>query len=79
MYEHFDSEGFTTKILDQLQRHRNTDEAIDKSGRYVKESKVRRSRRVTTKGYDLLTKFRDGYESWISLADLNEHNPLEIA
>ena len=24
MYEHVDSEGFTTKILDQVQRHRKT-------------------------------------------------------
>ena len=28
MYDHVDSEGFTTKILDQVQRHRKTDEAI---------------------------------------------------
>ena len=28
MYEHVDSEGFTTKIFDQVQRYRNTDEAI---------------------------------------------------
>ena len=28
MNEHVDSEGFTTKILDQVQRHRKTDEAI---------------------------------------------------
>ena len=25
MYEHFNSEGFTTKILDQVQRHIKTD------------------------------------------------------
>ena len=25
MYEHVDSEGFTTKILDHVQRHRKTD------------------------------------------------------
>ena len=26
-----------------------------------------------------MTKFRDGFESWIPLADLKEYNPLEIA
>ena len=79
MYEHVDSEGFTTKILDQVQRHRKTDEAIEKSDRYTKDSKGRRSIKITTKGYDFLTKFRDGSESWIPLADLKEYNPLEIA
>ena len=76
MYEHVDSEGFTNKILDQVQRHRKTDEAIEKSDGYTKDSKGRRSRKITTKGYDLLTKFRDGSESWIPLADLKEYNIL---
>ena len=75
MYKHDDSERFTTKILYQFQRHRKTDEAIEKS----ENSKGRISRNITTKGYDLLTKFRDGSESWIPLADLKEYNPLKIA
>ena len=67
MYKHFDSEGFATKILDQFQRHRKTDEAIEKSDGYVKDFKGRISRKITTKGYDFLTKFRDGSESWIPM------------
>ena len=63
MYEHVDSEGFTTNILDQVQRHRKKDEAIDKYDGYTKDSKGRRSGKITTKGYDFLTKFRDGSES----------------
>ena len=79
MYKHVDSEGFTNKILYQVQRHRNTDEATEESDGYVKDSKGRRSRKITTKGCDFLTKFRDGSKSWIPLADLKEYNPLEIA
>ena len=70
MYEHVDSEGFTTKILDQGQRHRKTDKAIENSDGYTKDSKGRTSRKITTKGYDFMTKVRDGSESWIPLADL---------
>ena len=79
MYEHVNSEGFTTKILDQFQRHWNIEEEIEKSDGYIKNSKGRRPRNITTKGYDFLTKFRYGSESWIPLADLKEYNPLEIA
>ena len=50
MYEHVNSEGFTTKILDQVQRHRKAEEAIDNSDGYVKDSKGRRSKRITIKG-----------------------------
>ena len=53
MYEHVDSEGLTTKILDQIQRHRKTYEAIEKSDGYIKGSKERRSRNLTTTGNDL--------------------------
>ena len=49
IYEHVDSEVFTTKILDQVQSHRKTDEAIEKSDRYVKDYKGRRSVKITTK------------------------------
>ena len=63
MYEHVDSEGFTTKILDQVKRHLKTDEAIEKSDGYVKDSKGRIPIKITIKGYDFLTKFRYGPES----------------
>ena len=36
MYEHVESEGFTTKIVDQVQRHRKTDEVIENSDGYTK-------------------------------------------
>ena len=42
MYKHVDLERFTTKILDQVQKHQKTDEAIDKSDGYIKDSNVRR-------------------------------------
>ena len=29
MYEHVDSEGFMTKVMDQVQRHRRTDQAVN--------------------------------------------------
>ena len=43
MYKHVNSEGFTTKILDKVQRHRKTDEAIEKTDGYDNDSKGRRS------------------------------------
>ena len=63
MYKHVDSEGFTTKILDQVQRYWKTDEAIETYDGYFKDSKGRSLRKITTKGYYFLAKFRDGSES----------------
>ena len=80
MYEHVNSEGFTTKILDQVQRHRKTDEAIEKSDRYNKDSKGRRSRTITTKGYYSLyttlfrsVRKRSGLADADSFSDFDEY------
>ena len=45
----------------------------------LKTPKEKGPKKITTKGYYFLTKFRDGSDSWIPLADLKEYNPLEIS
>ena len=34
--------------------------------------------KMTTKGWDLLVKWRDGSKSWLPLCDLEESNPLDV-
>lgn len=79
MYENVDSEGFTTKVMDQVQRHRKTDQAVGMEDAFTKDARGRKTRRITTKGWDFLIKWKDGSESWIPLADMKEYNPLDIA
>ena len=39
-----------------------------------------RKRRVrTTKGYDLLIKWKDGQQSWVPLKDAKESYPIAVA
>ena len=38
-----------------------------------------KSSKVTTRGWKLLVKCRDGQTIWIDLKDLKESNPIEIA
>ena len=34
---------------------------------------------ITTKGWDMLVRWKDGSQSWIPLKDVKESNPLETA
>jgi hypothetical protein len=39
----------------------------------------RKVRKRTTKGWELLVKWKDGTTTWIPLKDLKETNPVELA
>ena len=79
MYDHIDEAGHRTRLLDSIGRHRSDGTAVDMSNGYTKDSRGRKTRRITTKGWDFLAKWRDGSESWIPLCDLKESNPIEVA
>ena len=44
MYENVDSEGFTTKVMDQVQRHRKTDQAVRMEDAFTKDATGRKTR-----------------------------------
>ena len=79
MYDHTNEEGYRTRLLDSIERHRSDESAIKAADGYTKDSRGRKSRKMTTKGWDLLVKWRDGSKSWLPLCDLKESNPLDVA
>ena len=79
MYDHVNEEGYRTRLLDSIERHRSDENAVRAPDGYTKDSRGRKSRKITTKGWDLLVKWRDGSKSWLPLCDLKESNPLDVA
>ena len=67
-----DNEGHYHLALDEIEDHRVLEDAIPKSkGTYTtKQGTTRRKR--TTRGWDLLVRWKDGSNNWISLKDLKE-------
>ena len=60
--------------------HRRDDEkALQHHDKYVQTKNGRRHLRKTTKGWELLIKWKDKSESWIKLADMKESHPVEVA
>jgi len=79
MYSQIDSEGRSYAILDEITDHRTNGHALCKDDGFVIDRSGRRRHRITTQGWELQVTWRDGSTSWVSLKDLKESNPVEVA
>ena len=80
MLTQVDSDGMSTTLMEAIVDHRRDDEkALQHHDKYVQTKNGRRHLRKTTKGWELLIKWKDKSESWIKLADMKESHPVEVA
>ena len=80
MLSHVDSDGFTMTMMDGVIDHKmDTATAVPKRDKYIATRRGQRKLRKTTKGWQFLVKWKDGEETWISLKDLKESNPVQMA
>ena len=79
MWAQVDHEGHQYLLLDHITDHRSDDTAIKKDDQYIVTKRGKRHLRQTTKGWSLCVLWKNGSQQWISLKDLKESNPVEIA
>ena len=73
-----DEEGFNTGLLEEIVDHQRKESAIGISDGFVMSGSVKKPV-ITTKGWNLKVKWKDGSYDWIPLSQLKEANPLEVA
>jgi hypothetical protein len=64
--------------MDDLVNHRSNESAVKFANRFV-TIRGRQHMRKTTVGWSLCVLWKNGETSWVSLAELKESNPLEVA
>ena len=79
IYSQIDNDGQTVSLLDEITDHKFDETAIRKEDGTTRGPNGSRKPKVTTRGWKLLARFKDGSESWIKLKDFKESNPLEVA
>ena len=80
MLTHVDSDGFSTTMMEGIIDHRKDEgKAIPVSDGYIVSRSGQKRRRQTTKGWELLVRWKDQTESWIHLKDLKEAHPVEVS
>ena len=73
-----DPEGNEHMIFEGIIDHRKTDDAVPYDDRFVMIG-GRRHKRVTTKGWELCIKWKNGTTTWERLSDVKESFPVEVA
>jgi hypothetical protein len=74
-----DEEGHRQMMIAEIEDHRVLDDAVPiKEGTFPTTSGMKRQRR-TTKGWELSVRWKDGSSSWITLKDLKDTYPVELA
>ena len=75
-----DSEGYSMTMMDGIVDHRvDPSQAVPKEEKYVQTKRGQKRLCVTTSGWTLLVRWKDGTETWILLKDMKESHPVEVA
>ena len=74
-----DEEGHRQLLIDEIEGHRTNEEAIPISrGTFITKYGTKKPV-ITTKGWELLVRWRDGSTNWIALKDMKQAYPVEVA
>lgn len=79
LYSQTDNEGFDEGILDEIVDMRRNSEAITIDDGYVETTCGVMKPVITTKGWDVQVKWRDGSVDWLPLSSIKESNPVQCA
>lgn len=74
-----DSEGHRQMLLDEIIDHRTTGEEVKKGDEFIITRSNTKRRLMTTKGWEICVQWKDGSTDWISLKDLKNSYPIELA
>ena len=80
MLTQVDLDGYSLSLMDSIIDHqRDPSKAIPMEDKYIMTKSGQKQLRKTTKGWNLLIKWKDKSKAWINLADMKEAHPVETA
>ena len=79
IYSQVDQEGKQYQILDDIINHMKDGSAIEKNDGYWILHNGNKLPKKSTRGWKLCIQWKDKWTDWISLAELKDSNPLELA
>ena len=80
MLTQVDTDGMSKTLMDGIVDYRkNENVAVGMNDKYITTRSGQRRLRVTTRGWELLIRWKDQTESWVRLAEMKESHPVETA
>jgi hypothetical protein len=66
-------------LFDEFISYRTNGKEIKQQDAFITTSSGTKSRRESTKGWELLVQWKDGRITWVALKDLKEAYPVQVA
>ena len=79
LFSQVDQEGHRLLLMDEIIDHRRGSDAISLENAFITSANGKKRRRETTKGWELLIKWKDGSETWTPLKDMKESYMVQTA
>ena len=79
LFAQIDDEGNRQVLMDEIIGHRSNEHAVKQQDAFITTKTGTKRRRETTKGWELLVRWKDGGTDWIALKDIKESYPVQVA
>ena len=79
LFAQIDDEGNRQVLMDEIIGHWSNEHAVKQQDAFIMTKTGTRRRRETTKGWELLVRWKDGGTDWIALKDIKESYPVQVA
>ena len=79
LFAQIDDDGNHQVLMDDIIGHRSNDHAIKQQDAFIVTKKGTRRRKETTKGWELLVRWKDGGTDCVALKDIKESYPVQVA
>ena len=79
LFAQIDDDGNRQVLMDEIIGHRSNDHAVKQQDAFISTNTGTKRRRETTKGWELLVRWKDGGTDWVALKDIKESYPVQVA
>ena len=79
LFAQVDDEGNRHVLMNEIIDYRTNGTELKQQDAFITTKTGTKCRRETTKGWELLIEWKDGSTNWVSLKDIKESYPVEVA
>ena len=79
LFAQIDDDGNRQVLMDDIIGHRSNEHAVKQQDAFIITKMGTKRRKETTKGWELLIRWKDGGTDWIALKDVKESYPVQVA
>ena len=79
LFAQIDGDGNRQVLMDDIIGHRSNEHAVKQQDAFIVTKMGTKRRKETTKGWELLIRWKDGGTDWVALKDIKESYPVQVA